>query len=44
MPDDGRAEYSWSSGTLLKYSCLRLGNGGGNGDIEIEVILAECAW
>lgn len=41
---DDRVDGLYSSVVcLLKVSCLRFGRGGGNGDIDIEVTLAECA-
>jgi hypothetical protein len=29
---------------LLNASCFKFGSGGGKGDMEIDVTLAECAW
>lgn len=33
-----------SAMTLLEASTLVFGRGGGNGDIDMDVTLAECAW
>lgn len=44
MNVDARVGGLYSSAVcLLKSSCLKFGRGGGHGDIDIEVTLAECA-
>jgi hypothetical protein len=42
--NEDRVGTAWSSvAVLVTFSALMLGKGGGNGEIEIEVTLAECA-
>lgn len=42
---DVRDKEAFSSAfCLIGTSCLKVGMGGGNGDIDMEVTLAECAW